>query len=349
MGKREGDPDAALRGRARAGPPPLGRFGDGRPRRRPHGPHVRLRRVPAPPRAELARRPRAPPPRPRIRLHGLSPPVGPEGVLGDGRRDEGAGGASRRRACGVAPHGRRARRRGRDADALLRAPRRAAAAPRICLHRCPSPSPAPALSRGTDDGTRPQRAVLPVPGGARRRRDSRRHPRALLARRAASRAARKARRSDGHDVRAPPRVVLPAALSAPEVLQGPARADRHRGSSGSLDTPPRARAVARPRRLAPAPGPPARPRGGRRSRPRCFSGFSRWEPSTHRRPRPRVSMPPRSRRRTRAFSAASLPTRGAAARRATGRRAGRRRTPRRMRSASRRARTFSKAAHSPRT
>ena len=49
-----------------------------------------------------------------------------------------------------------------------------------------------------------------------------------------------------------------------KVLQGPARADRHGGSSRSLDAPPRARAVARPRRLAPAPRPPAHPRGGRR-------------------------------------------------------------------------------------
>ena len=72
---------------------------------------------------------------------------------------------------GVAPHGGRRRRRRGDADALLRAPRRPAAASRV---RASSPSISSFCAgtpRGTDDGARPARAVLPVSGGARRRRD----------------------------------------------------------------------------------------------------------------------------------------------------------------------------------
>ena len=61
VGEREGDPDEAPRGRARARPPPLGRVRDGRPRGAPPRADVPLRRVPQAARAELARGRRAPP------------------------------------------------------------------------------------------------------------------------------------------------------------------------------------------------------------------------------------------------------------------------------------------------
>ncbi len=73
---------------ARAGHAPLGRVGVHHPHVHAHGPRLPVRRVQVPARAELDHRRAAARDGPGRRLHGLSAALGPDGVLGHGRRHQ---------------------------------------------------------------------------------------------------------------------------------------------------------------------------------------------------------------------------------------------------------------------
>ena len=169
-------PDARL---ARPRHAPLGRERLHHPALPPHGPRVPVRRLQVPARAELADRRLHPAARHARGLHGLPAPVGPDGVLGDGRRDQHQRDRADRRAVHRLPLAQRRRDRNRHAIPLLHdahaadprrahrahhaapVPRRSASGSRRRRGRTPRTADEP-----TEDGPAREGLVSPTPRGA---------------------------------------------------------------------------------------------------------------------------------------------------------------------------------------